>query len=71
MSTIWTGNNLENESITLLANQYWGRFSIVQGGPIVTTHTQPFHNSRNWYQNRLENIDIKLRFPETFVKFHF
>ena len=33
----------------------------LQGDPKVTTHTQPFNNSRNWYQNRLqiaENIDM-------------
>ena len=33
----------------------------LQGGPKVTTHTQPFNNSRNLYQNcskTLENIEI-------------
>ena len=35
-------------------------YCILQGGPKVTTHKQPFNNSLNWYQNRLhisENID--------------
>ena len=34
---------------------------LLQEGPKVTTHMQPFNNSRNWYQNRLqisENIDM-------------
>ena len=33
----------------------------LQGDPKVTTHTQPFNNSRNWYQNftkTSENIDM-------------